>query len=67
MSENSAGDRCVSTHDAQHDSRNDDILIYVNGDIVPRAQAVVSVYDSGFLLGDVGRFAFVRRPLGVPG
>ncbi|APX13736.1 aminotransferase class IV [Tateyamaria omphalii] len=42
----------VSTHDAAADDRNEDILIYVDGQIVPRAQAVVSVYDSGFMLGD---------------
>ena len=42
----------VSTHDAAPDSRNDEILIYVNGKIVPRREATVSVYDSGFLLGD---------------
>ncbi len=41
-----------STHDAETDPRNDDIKIYVNGDIVPKDQAVVSVYDSGFMLGD---------------
>lgn len=41
-----------TTHDAEHDPRNDDILIYVNGDLVPKDQAVVSVYDSGFMLGD---------------
>ena len=42
----------VSTHQADEDSRNDSILIYVNGRIVPKAQAMVSVYDSGFMLGD---------------
>ena len=41
-----------STHDAQPDDRNDSIRIYVNGQIVPKAEAVVSVYDSGFMLGD---------------
>ena len=41
-----------STHDAEQDPRNEDILIYVNGDLVPKAEARVSVYDSGFLLGD---------------
>ena len=41
-----------TTHDAEHDPRNEDILIYVNGDLVPKDQAVVSVYDSGFMLGD---------------
>ena len=42
----------VSTHQAEEDARNDAILIYVNGQIVPKAQAMVSVYDSGFMLGD---------------
>lgn len=42
----------ASTHDAAPDERNRDILIHVNGRLVPRAEAVVSVYDSGFLLGD---------------
>jgi len=42
----------VSTHQASEDARNEDIKIYVNGAIVPKSQAVVSVYDSGFMLGD---------------
>lgn len=42
----------VSTHQAEDDIRNESILIYVNGQIVPKAQATVSVYDSGFMLGD---------------
>ncbi len=42
----------VTTHQAQEDARNDAILIYVDGKIVPRDQAKVSVYDSGFMLGD---------------
>ena len=42
----------VSTHQAEEDARNEVILIYVNGRIVPKAEATVSVYDSGFLLGD---------------
>ncbi len=41
-----------STHDALHDTRNDHIKIYVNGNVVPREQAFVSVYDAGFMLGD---------------
>lgn len=40
------------THDHDEDPRNAEVLIYVNGALVPRAQAVVSVYDSGFVLGD---------------
>lgn len=39
-------------HDARIDPRNAAILISVNGKIVPRAEAVVSVFDSGFILGD---------------
>jgi branched-chain amino acid aminotransferase len=41
-----------STHDAEVDARNADLKIYVNGDIVHRDEAHVSVYDAGFLLGD---------------
>lgn len=42
----------VSTHAAEEDIRNESILIYVNGRIVPKKDALVSVYDSGFMLGD---------------
>lgn len=41
-----------TTHDAAEDERNRNIRIYVNGDIVHRDEAKVSVYDSGFMLGD---------------
>lgn len=41
-----------TTHDAEDDPRNRDILIYINGELLPRSQAKVSVYDSGFMLGD---------------
>ena len=34
------------------DTRNDAVLVYVNGAFVPRDKAVVSVFDSGFALGD---------------
>ncbi|MBK9360066.1 MAG: aminotransferase class IV [Rubrivivax sp.] len=34
------------------DARNESVLVYVNGQFVPRAQAVVSVFDAGFGLGD---------------
>jgi branched-chain amino acid aminotransferase len=40
------------SHHGSDDPRNRDILIYVNGELRPRAQAVVSVFDSGFILGD---------------
>jgi branched-chain amino acid aminotransferase len=39
-------------HDAKIDPRNLDILISVNGKLTPRAEAMVSVFDSGFILGD---------------
>jgi branched-chain amino acid aminotransferase len=42
----------TGTHDYGDDPRNADILVSVNGNLVPRAQAVVSVFDSGFVLGD---------------
>ena len=41
-----------TTHDAEDDPRNRDIKIYINGDLRHRDEATVSVYDSGFLLGD---------------
>ncbi|MEH6716219.1 aminotransferase class IV [Parasphingorhabdus flavimaris] len=40
------------THDFTADPRNSNILINVNGVMTPRAEAVVSVFDSGFMLGD---------------
>ena len=39
-------------HAYQDDPRNAEILISVNGELVPRAEATVSVFDSGFVLGD---------------
>ncbi len=42
----------VTTHQAAEDARNDSILIWLNGKVVPKAEAMVSVYDSGFMLGD---------------
>jgi branched-chain amino acid aminotransferase len=60
------------THHATEDPRNRDIRIYVNGALYPREQAVVSVFDSGFVLGDgvweglrvhKGRIAFLGAHL----
>jgi branched-chain amino acid aminotransferase len=39
-------------HEYEDDPRNDDVLVYVNGALERRADAVVSVFDSGFVLGD---------------
>ena len=58
-------------HDVS-DPRNASILVNVNGELKPRAEAVVSVFDSGFMLGDgvweglrlhKGRLAFLDRHL----
>lgn len=40
------------THSYVPDPRNDAVLVYVNGELVPRSEARVSVLDSGFMLGD---------------
>ena len=42
----------TSIHDFHDDVRNADIRIWVNGILKPRAEATVSVFDSGFVLGD---------------
>ncbi|SEM48563.1 branched-chain amino acid aminotransferase [Gemmobacter aquatilis] len=60
----------VTTHQAEDDARNEAILLYLNGRILPKAQALVSVYDAGFMLGDGvwegirlynGRWAFIEE------
>ena len=60
------------THDFEDDPRNERILIWVNGELVPRERAVVSVFDAGFVLGDgvweglrvrAGHPAFLERHL----
>lgn len=40
------------THNAQEDSRNDKILISINNQLFPRNEAKISVFDSGYLVGD---------------
>jgi len=60
------------THDFEDDARNEGVLVWVNGNLVPRDQAVVSVFDAGFVLGDgvweglrvrAGHPAFLERHL----
>jgi branched-chain amino acid aminotransferase len=60
------------THDFGDDPRNERILVWVGGELVPRERAVVSVFDSGFVLGDgvweglrvqAGHPAFLERHL----
>ena len=40
------------THDYVEDIRNLEILVYINGKFYPRQDASISVFDSGYLLGD---------------
>lgn len=58
-------------HDVS-DPRNASIMINVNGELKPRAEALVSVFDSGFMLGDGvweglrlhrGKLSFLERHL----
>lgn len=65
-------DTSKGTHEYVDDPRNANILISVNGELFPREKAVVSVFDSGFILGDGvweglrvhhGRIAFLDRHL----
>ena len=42
----------AGSQDFAVDPRNADLLIYVSGALVPRAEARVSVFDAGFVLGD---------------
>ncbi len=61
-----------STHAAIADERNADVEIYINGEFFPRDEAKISVFDSGFLVGDGiwegirlhnDQFAFLDRHL----
>ena len=40
------------THNALPDKRNENILIYINGELKQRSEAKISVFDSGYLVGD---------------
>ena len=42
----------MGTHEYEDDPRNATVLISVNGKLIPRSEAMVSVFDAGFLLGD---------------
>ncbi len=52
------------THNAVHDDRNKDIKIYVNGSFHKRDEAKISVFDSGYLVGD-GIWEAMRLHQGV--
>ncbi len=62
----------MATHDAEADPRNERIRIWIDGALKRKAEAMVSVYDSGFLMGDGvweglrlydGRWAFLEDHL----
>ena len=62
----------AGTHEFVEDKRNQDVLVYVNGEFFPRDEAKVSVFDSAFLVGDGiwesfrlhnGKLAFVKQHL----
>ena len=40
------------THNALEDPRNEDILIFINQELFSRKAAKISVFDSGYLVGD---------------
>jgi len=42
----------MGTHEYHDDPRNERVLISVNGELFPRSEAKVSVFDAGYLLGD---------------
>lgn len=60
------------THNALEDPRNQNILISINGQLYPREDAKISVFDSGYLVGDgvweafrvhQGKMLFVHKHL----
>jgi len=60
------------THEYKDDPRNASILIDINGELFARNEAKVSVFDSGFILGDgvweglrvhAGKIAFLEQHL----
>ena len=60
------------SHEYLDDPRNETIQIWINGTLFPRDKAMVSVFDSGFILGDGvweglrvhdGQIAFLDRHL----
>ncbi len=62
----------MGTHDALPDDRNADVQISINGEFFHRAEAKISVFDSGYLVGDGiwegirlhnGTFAFLEEHL----
>jgi branched-chain amino acid aminotransferase len=55
----------TGTQHSADDPRNESVLVWVNGELVPRERAAVSVFDSGFVLGD-GVWEGLRVSAGHP-
>lgn len=62
----------TGTHQSLPDPRNAEVVVWINGRLVPRAEACISVFDSGYLVGDgvwegirlhAGEFVFLDRHL----
>lgn len=60
------------THHAESDERNNQVKIYINGEFFKRSDAKISVFDSGYLVGDgvwegirlhKGKLAFINEHL----
>lgn len=60
----------MGTHQYEDDPRNQTILININDELYPRSEAKISVFDSGFILGDGvwegirlhhGKLAFIEQ------
>jgi branched-chain amino acid aminotransferase len=63
----------AGSQDFTADPRNAEVLVYVNGALVPRAKAMVSIFDAGFSMGDgvweglrlhKGRMLFLEAHMG---
>ena len=44
----------AGSQDYQADPRNETVKVYLNGRLVPRNEAFVSIFDAGFSMGDGG-------------
>lgn len=46
------GSAAAGSQDAEPDPRNAGVLVYLNGALMPRERATVSIFDGGFVVGD---------------
>jgi hypothetical protein len=50
--QHACGDDMAGSQDYQADPRNETVKVYLNGRLVPRNEAFVSIFDAGFSMGD---------------